>query len=635
MTQETALTILKTGANVFLTGEPGSGKTHTVNAYIRYLREHGINPSITASTGIAATHVGGMTIHSWSGIGIKRALTEYDLDAMSSNEGLVKRIASAKVLVIDEISMLDGSVLVMVEQVTRTLRRKPEPFGGLQVIFVGDFFQLPPIADKTSGVRAQFCFESNAWRTANPIVCYLSEQHRQEDTAFLSTLGAIRRGELEDSVFEYIGERHVLPGEHPLDIPQLYTHNVDVDRKNTQELAKLETEEKVFLMSTKGTSTRVEQLIKGCLSPEELVLKEGASVMFTKNNFENGYVNGTLGTIVGFDEDNGFPIVEVASGDNITALPSEWAVDDSGKVLATITQVPLRLAWAITVHKSQGMSLDAATMDLSRAFEYGQGYVALSRVRAFSGLHILGINQRAFEVHPLVLERDVAFHERSDEAETGFLNMPKADIQKLHENFLLTSGGSLAKKEIVSKAFGVPKPSTYEETLTLLVSGMTLAEIVARRAVTVGTIVNHLEELTLLGKLPTLDIATFAELDATTLKEVRGAMEEKGGEFLRPIFDELDEKYSYETIRLVRLADGFAPKRKEGVIVQKEKEKGSTKTASSEKPAKLGAKWGKEEEEKLTKMFKEGMKTKDIAHALERQSGGIRSRLKKLGLIQK
>ena len=205
--QEAGLSILKTGANVFLTGEPGSGKTHTVNAYIRYLREHGINPAITASTGIAATHVGGMTIHSWSGIGIKRALTEYDLDFLSSNEGLTKRIATAKVLIIDEISMLDGTVLAMVEQVTRTLRRKEEPFGGLQVVFVGDFFQLPPIANKEKAERAQFCFESNAWRTANPIVCYLSEQHRQDDTAFLSTLGAIRRGDLDDSVFEYIGER--------------------------------------------------------------------------------------------------------------------------------------------------------------------------------------------------------------------------------------------------------------------------------------------------------------------------------------------------------------------------------------------------------------------------------------------
>lgn len=552
MTQDTALTIMKTGANVFLTGEPGSGKTHTVNAYVRYLREHGINPSITASTGIAATHVGGMTIHSWSGIGIKRVLTEYDLDAMGANEGLVKRIVNAKVLIIDEISMLDGSILVMLEQVTRTLRHKDEPFGGLQVVFVGDFFQLPPIANR--GERAQFCFESNAWRSANPIVCYLSEQHRQDDTAFLSTLGAIRRGELEDHVFEYIGERNVLPGEHPQDIPQLFTHNANVDIKNIEELAKLSGEEKVFLMSTKGSTSRVEQLIKGCLSPEELVLKEGASVMFTKNSFDNGYVNGTLGTITGFDEDNGFPIVETSSGDIIIALPSEWAVDDSGKVLATITQVPLRLAWAITVHKSQGMSLDAATMDLSRAFEYGQGYVALSRVRTFSGLYILGINQRAFEVHPLVLERDQAFRERSEEAETGFLDMEQGDITKLHDNFLLTSGGSLEKKEIQTKERGVPKLSTHEETLLLVKKGKTIEEIAKLRDLKVATIFDHVETLCEKGLVSNdaLDHFVPAKLKKA-FPEIHGAFTKLETTKLTPVFEFFDEKYPYDELRLARL----------------------------------------------------------------------------------
>jgi hypothetical protein len=636
VTQDTALTILKTGANVFLTGEPGSGKTHTVNAYIRYLRAHNIAPSITASTGIAATHVGGMTIHSWSGIGIRRALTEYDLDAMSANEGLVKRIATARVLIIDEVSMLDGTLLAMVETVTRTLRRKEEPFGGLQVIFVGDFFQLPPIADRESRERAQFCFESNAWRLANPIVCYLSEQHRQEDTAFLATLGAIRRGELEDSVFEYIGERHVAPGEHPHDIPQLYTHNMDVDKKNIEELNKIEGDEKVFLMNTKGSTTRVEQLKKGCLSPEELVLKEGASVMFTKNNFENGYVNGTLGRVIGFDEDNGFPRVETRDGAIITALPSEWAVDDSGKVLATISQIPLRLAWAITVHKSQGMSLDAATMDLSRAFEYGQGYVALSRVRTFSGLHILGINQRAFEVHPLVLERDQNFRERSDVAETGFSDMPAQEIKVLQDNFLLAIGGSLVAKEFSVKGTSAPKGSTYDETLTLMNSGKTLEEIAKLRDMTKGTIVKHLEELQLLDKLPTYDATVFGGLSKEDVKEIHETLEELGGEFLRPIFDHLDERYSYEDIRIVRLSLGLTPHKKpETKENNTPKESRPSRFSKEDRPANLGAKWSKEEEEKLVKMFKDGKTVADIATALARLPGGIRARLKKLDLIKK
>src|SRR3989338_10848077 len=145
MTQNQALSILKTGANVFLTGEPGSGKTHTVNEYVAYLRQHNIEPAITASTGIAATHISGITIHSWSGIGIKRKLDKYDLDKISSSSYVGKRVRRAKVLIIDEVSMLSAETLSMIDAVCREVKQNPEPFGGLQMILVCDFFQLPPI----------------------------------------------------------------------------------------------------------------------------------------------------------------------------------------------------------------------------------------------------------------------------------------------------------------------------------------------------------------------------------------------------------------------------------------------------------------------------------------------------------
>ena len=630
MTQDSALAIMKTGANVFLTGEPGSGKTHTVNAYIRYLREHDIEPSITASTGIAATHVGGMTIHSWGGIGIRKMVTEYDLDQLGTIEPLVRRMRNAKVLIIDEISMLGGDILGMVERVTRALRHREAPFGGLQVILVGDFFQLPPILEQ--GLPAQFCFNSPAWASANPLVCYLSEQHRHEDAAFLSTLTAIRRGELDDSVFEYLGERHVVRGAHPTDIPELHTHNVDVDAKNRAELDKIAGDEKMFLMETKGSAARVAQLIKGCLSPEELVLKVGASVMFTKNNFETGYVNGTLGTVTGFDKDTGYPTVTTKEGEVFTAVPSEWSVADNGKVLATITQIPLRLAWAITVHKSQGMSLDAAVMDLSRAFEYGQGYVALSRVRPFSGLHILGINQRAFEVHPLVLANDQTFRERSREAEDAFARMPKEELETLHKNFIFAMDGKLKKKTQaeMQKKKGADT-DTYDETLVLVGEGKTLREIAKLRGRTEGTIVEHLEKLALLGKLPPLDSENFGGIDKRACEAIRTAINKVGSEYLKPIFLELGERYPYEIIRLVRLEFGPPAKRDE-----KETKRGNVgaRTTLREKPANLGTKWGKAEEEQLTALFREGVKTKDIAQKLSRLPGGIRARLKKLGLVE-
>ena len=145
MTQSQALSILKTGANVFLTGEPGSGKTHTINEYVAYLRARGIEPAITASTGISATHIGGMTIHSWSGIGIKTKLDKCDLDKISSNNHIVNRIKRAKVLIIDEVSMLPPETLSMIDAICGKIKQSLEPFGGIQVVLVGDFFQLPPI----------------------------------------------------------------------------------------------------------------------------------------------------------------------------------------------------------------------------------------------------------------------------------------------------------------------------------------------------------------------------------------------------------------------------------------------------------------------------------------------------------
>jgi hypothetical protein len=304
-------------------------------------------------------------------------------------------------------------------------------------------------------------------------------------------------------------------------------------------------------MTTKGTASRVEQLMKGCLSPQALDLKEGASVMFTKNNFPDGYVNGTLGTIIGFDEDNGFPMVEIKNKDVIVAYPSEWSIDDAGKVLASISQLPLRLAWAITVHKSQGMSLDAALMDLSRSFEYGQGYVALSRVRFSSGLHLVGINQRACEVHPLVLNRDQHFRERSEDAEDGFLQMDEGALRTLHHDFIRAQGGSIEKKTIEVKEI---KKSTHEETLAHLRDGKTLTEIASLRKLKPTTIIDHLETLRE-NKLVTLEHFDNLVTPAFRKKmpKIHKAFMLVSTTKLTPVYEALDKKYSYDDLRLARL----------------------------------------------------------------------------------
>ena len=261
MTQERALEILKAGANVFLTGEPGAGKTYVINQYIAWLEAAGLKVAVTASTGIAATHIGGMTIHSWSGLGIKDQLTPYDLDYIASNEKVVKRAKAAHVLIIDEISMLDGKVLDMVDQILRTVRQKGEAFGGMQVIFVGDFFQLPPVT--RNGDMMRYAFESNAWERLKPLICYITEQYRQEDEMLLGLLGSIRRNQIEEDHYTLLQEQTSIAYEH-IEPTRLYTHNADVDAVNAAKLAELSGPGRTFKMSGMGRKPLIEGLMKNC-----------------------------------------------------------------------------------------------------------------------------------------------------------------------------------------------------------------------------------------------------------------------------------------------------------------------------------------------------------------------------------
>jgi nucleoside-triphosphatase THEP1/DNA-binding NarL/FixJ family response regulator len=554
MTQEDAFTILKTGANVFLTGEPGSGKTHMVNRYVAYLREHEIEPSVTASTGIAATHIGGMTVHSWSGIGIHKFLTDEDLDKLSTNERLSKRINKAKVLIIDEISMLDAETLSLVDLSIRTVRRSEEAFGGMQVIFVGDFFQLPPVYRNSD---SQFAFRSQSWQSANPLVCYLTEQHRQDDEKFLTFLAQVRSGDVTEQTHETLNSR-MNKKEHAGVHTRLYSHNINVDKENDAKLSAISGVTHRFEMESRGPDGLVLALKKGCLSPDVLELKVGAHVMFTKNSFEQGFVNGTLGIVEAFDSD-GTPIVKTKSGKSIWAVPMEWSITDGSRTLAAVNQLPLRLAWAMTVHKSQGMTLDSAVVDLSEAFEYGQGYVALSRVRTLAGLHLLGYNARALEMHPEIAEVDQTFKEISAGAESAFKSMSKDEIAEMERNFINACGGTIKKsnkleKKKKTRALKARGLSTHDQTLALVQGGASIEQIAEERAITEGTVVGHLEELFMKGKL------SYTEIDGLVtpqlskqVKEIKKLFDKHGTEKLAPVFVAGNEEFSYEDLRLVRL----------------------------------------------------------------------------------
>ncbi|OGG05658.1 hypothetical protein A2872_04550 [Candidatus Gottesmanbacteria bacterium RIFCSPHIGHO2_01_FULL_42_12] len=434
MTQKEALDLLMMGRSVFLTGQAGSGKTYLLTKYIEFLKNHKIGVAVTASTGIAATHLNGITIHSWAGIGIKDSLDQKHLSRLLANENVRNRINNAKVLIIDEISMFHSYRLDMVNQVCKTLRRNNTPFGGLQVILCGDFFQLPPVTDPGQ-LQSCFAFKSDAWGELDLKICYLDEQHRQLDDSFLKVLNSIRTSDVNEFTFEKLAGR--LNKNFPVGIipSKLYTHNVDVDAINNFELAKITKPEHKFMMTDMGNPDLVETLKKGCLAPEELIVKEGAVVMFVKNNQNKGYVNGTLGKITGFDPD-GYPIIKTYSDKEIVATPVSWTIEDDEEVIAEISQVPLRLAWAITIHKSQGMTLDAAEIDLSKSFAYGMGYVALSRVKSLDGIRLMGINQNALLVDEEITKIDGEFRKLSAKIGEGLKNLDSKTVKAKQKEFL-------------------------------------------------------------------------------------------------------------------------------------------------------------------------------------------------------
>lgn len=405
MKQDEALEILKSGANVFLTGEAGTGKSYTINKFVEWLYSTNKNYEITATTGIAASHINGITIHSFSGMGIKRRLTDAQIAFIRNNQWKAATIRETDVVIIDEISMMDAVALEDLDKIFRAIKSKTLPFGGMQMVFVGDFYQLPPVVQGSE--ERKFAFQSEAWKAANPAICYLTEQYRQSEGKFMEILSAIRKEEITDEHIQILSQCQM----QEMPETKLFTHNVDVDELNAKKLREIEEKEHVYQMHSGGNEHIVSTLKRQCLSPEILKLKRGAVVMFTRNGFDKGYVNGTTGKVVDFL--NGMPVIEIKGGKRITPEQAEWRRESRRGNEGWIKQIPLKLAWAITIHKSQGMSLDTACIDLSKVFEYGQGYVAISRMVSLDGLHITGVSKEVFNMHPDVVEQDKIFRELS------------------------------------------------------------------------------------------------------------------------------------------------------------------------------------------------------------------------------
>uniref|UniRef100_A0A8C2AEC4 ATP-dependent DNA helicase PIF1 n=1 Tax=Cyprinus carpio TaxID=7962 RepID=A0A8C2AEC4_CYPCA len=398
--QTAVLNAVLSGKNVFFTGSAGTGKSFLLKRIIGSLPPK--STYATASTGVAACHIGGTTLHSFAGIGSGSAPLEQCIE-LAQRPGVMQHWTSCKHLVIDEISMVEAEFFDKLEAIARSIRRSTEPFGGIQLIVCGDFLQLPPVTKGKD--KANFCFQSRSWRKCIHMNLELTEVRRQTDKAFISLLQAVRVGRVTEEVTAQLlrSAYHSIERDGIL-ATRLCTHKDDVELTNENKLKQLPGVMRVF--EAVDSDPMLFQTIDA-LSPVSrmLQLKVGAQVMLTKNlDVQRGLVNGARGVVVDFQPGNqGLPRVRFLCGAVEVIKRERWMFKASGGLYLSRQQLPLKLAWAISIHKSQGMTLDCVEISLARVFESGQAYVALSRARSLEGLRVMDFNPRVVQANQDVL----------------------------------------------------------------------------------------------------------------------------------------------------------------------------------------------------------------------------------------
>jgi ATP-dependent DNA helicase PIF1 len=410
------------GRNVFFTGSAGTGKSFL----LKYIIERFVDSDlyITSSTGITALQLGGTTLHSFAGVGLGTDSFPDLLYAVKKNGRAMKRLLSCKKLLIDEISMIDNILFDKLELLARTLRCNNKPFGGIQLIVAGDFLQLPPVKGLLDSSEKGFIFLSPIWESIfKPENCFLLQTViRQSDSIFSEALNNIRIGIVSNDYFQIFNKCVNRNFSDSIIPTKLYSTRLEVDVENYTELLKLP-EESIHKYNAfdSGIQYYINILQNNCIARDDLELRIGAQVMLIKN-INSELVNGSRGVVIDFVEiveDNGiqitiidpnfiklnkcetvnmqYPVVKFTNGTVITMTPEVWEIKVGKKILAYRIQIPLILAWALTIHKCQGMTLDRVILDLNNIFEYGQMYVSLSRVRNLEGLCILD----SFPVHKI------------------------------------------------------------------------------------------------------------------------------------------------------------------------------------------------------------------------------------------
>ncbi|KYN45018.1 ATP-dependent DNA helicase PIF1 [Trachymyrmex septentrionalis] len=409
--QTQVLNAVLSGKNVFFTGSAGTGKSFLLKKIISALP-----PDVTmatASTGVAACHIGGITLHKFAGIGVGTGTKERCIQ-LASRPASASTWRKTKHLVIDEVSMVDGDFFDKIEEVARHVRRTERPFGGIQLILCGDFFQLPPVS-KTND-KAKFCFQSEAWQKCVHFNFELRIVHRQKDEAFVKILNSIRIGRITDDIVDILKETAKQKIEsNGILATRLCSHVKEADEINEFQLNELKGESKVYtaLDSDSSATSMLDQQLP---IPSKLILKVGAQVMLMKNiNVNSGLVNGARGVVIDFKND--IPIVNLRSGTHYEAKMEKWAIKTSSGAVIHRKQIPLKLAWAFSIHKSQGLTLDCVEMCLSRVFDAGQSYVALSRAQSLQSLRVLDFNSQQVWANTAVLEFYKKFRRNLQEME--------------------------------------------------------------------------------------------------------------------------------------------------------------------------------------------------------------------------
>lgn len=448
--QRHVLDLVSNKKSVFFTGSAGTGKSVLLREIIVTLRRvYAREPdrvAVTASTGLAACNIGGITLHSFSGIGLGKEDVSTLVRKIKKNQKAKNRWMRTKVLVIDEVSMVDGELFDKLEQIARQIRNNSRPFGGIQLVITGDFFQLPPVPENNR--VAKFAFDAATWSTSIQHTIGLHHVFRQKDPKFAGMLNEMREGRLtEASIAEFRKLSRPLPEEDQLVATELFPTRNEVERANGERLGLLQGKTFSFAARDGGTiedKTHRDKLLSNCLAPENITLKKGAQVMLIKN-IDESLVNGSIGRVLSFMDERQFDLYTLqGSSSDLSTTPGEdselnarelmmdhvstghkwplvrftladgthrdllcqaevWKIElPTGEVQASRTQVPLILAWALSIHKAQGQTLERVKVDLGKVFEKGQAYVALSRATRMEGLQVLRFDPKKVNAHEKV-----------------------------------------------------------------------------------------------------------------------------------------------------------------------------------------------------------------------------------------